>query len=72
VKIAIASTDMITNVKGVRVRVWNGVTERGTKCVVFVHALRANADADLREFEAELKEEPCPYPDRYIDMRHIL
>jgi len=72
VKIAITSTDMVTDVNGVRVRVWNGITERGVKCRVFVHMLRTNADADVAEFEAELKAQPSPIPDRYIDMRHIL
>ena len=69
-KITITATDQITRVDGVESRVWSGVTERGTKCVVFVHRLRVDADVDPDEFQREL-EEQLP-PGRVVDLRFIV
>ncbi len=74
-KIIIQSTDKLTTMDGVPVRVWNGVTERGVRCFVFVHRLAVAADQDTAAFEAELKEQKEPIEithARAIDLRHIL
>ncbi len=49
-KITIEPTDQIVVVEGIPVRVWSGVTDRGTKCAVFV-ALIGVDDAAAPEFE---------------------
>lgn len=69
-KLTIEATDQITRIDGVLCRVWNGVTERGTKCVLFVHRLRTDADVDQSEFQRELDEQ-LP-PGRVVDLRFIL
>jgi hypothetical protein len=69
-KITIEATDQITRVDNVTCRVWNGITERGTKCLLFVHLLRVPAEVDQEEFQHELNEQ-LP-PGRVIDLRFIL
>lgn len=69
-KITIESTPHITYVNGEKVRVWNGVTERGVKCIVFVQQLAVAITDDASEFEREL-EEQLP-PGAVIPLRHIL
>jgi hypothetical protein len=69
-KIVIESTDMLTNIDGVAVRVWNGVTAEGVACLVFVHRLAVHNDLDSSRFDAELREE-LP-PGRAVDLRHII
>jgi hypothetical protein len=57
VKIAIESTPDLTNVGEARVRAWNGTTERGTPCTVFVLAITVrDAVKDGAEFEKEVRE----------------
>lgn len=68
-KITIESTDSITHLDGVPVRVWNGITEQGVPCKVFVHRLAVHQDEDLAAFERELQEQ-LP-PGRVIDLRHV-
>jgi hypothetical protein len=62
-------TDRIAIVDGVKCRFWEGVTESGTRCVVFVHRIAVHCDDDLSEFDRELVEGPAP--DKVIvgDMR---
>jgi hypothetical protein len=69
-KITIEATDQITRFEGVDCRVWKGVTERGTKCILFVHRLRTDADVDPEEFRRELDEQ-LP-PGRVVDLRFII
>lgn len=69
-KITIESTDELTHMDGVPVRVWRGTTERGVPCFVFVHRLAVREDLDVADFERELHE-TLP-PGRVIDLRHIL
>jgi hypothetical protein len=69
-KISITSTENLTIVDGVRVRVWNGVTERGSKCIVFVHLIAVPNAESSEEFERELAEQ-LP-PGRVVDLRRIL
>jgi hypothetical protein len=64
VKITIESTDQLTHMDGVPVRVWKGVTERGTECFVFVHRV-AVRDGQHAEFARELNEQL--EPGRVID-----
>jgi hypothetical protein len=70
-KIAIEATDKLTMFDGVPVRMWEGVTERGTRCKVFVHRIAVHNDEDSSQFEAELAEQlpPAPQP---INLRQIL
>lgn len=55
-RITIESTDQLTNLDRVPVRVWEGVTERGVKCYVFVHRVAVHEDADAARLDAELRE----------------
>ena len=69
-KITITPTEKLTELEGVRVRVWEGVTERGAKCLVFVPRIAVPTDQPNEEFERELAEQLPPA--RFIDLRHIL
>jgi hypothetical protein len=55
-KITIESTATCTTLDGVRVRVWEGVTEKGVRCHVFVHRVAVRDDLDTKQFERELAE----------------
>ena len=68
--ITIFSTDLITNIGGVPVRVWKGKTEKGTDCFVFVHRLAVHASQDATEFELELQEQSGPT--QIVDLRQVL
>jgi len=59
-RITIESTEKITELDGVKVRVWDGVTEKGIHCKVFVHRLAVRDMQDTTQFEQELKEMPEP------------
>jgi len=69
-KITIESTDQLTHLDGVPVRVWEGTTEGGTPCKVFVHRIAVDQDEDQVAFEAELQEQ-LP-PGRVVDLRQVL
>ena len=69
-KITIEATDQLTTVRGVQVRLWEGVTERGIKCKVFVPLIAVHKDEDSAQFDAEL-EEQLP-PGRVVDLRQII
>lgn len=58
-KITIESTDQITRLEGVEVRLWKGKTERGIPCLVFVHRIAAHED-NAEEFQAEVRERLPP------------
>ncbi len=74
-KITITSTDQITELGGVPVRVWDGVTESGIACKVFVHRLAVLNGADTTEFDRELHGMSVP-PElatrTFIPLRNIL
>lgn len=53
-KIVIESTGEIVQLWGVRCRVWNGVTEGGSECKVFIPAIAAVEGVDP-ELAAELQ-----------------
>lgn len=69
-KIEIEATDKLTTIAGVPVRLWEGITENGVKCKVFVHRIAVHNDEDPGEFERELVEQ-IP-PGRHVDLRQIL
>jgi len=69
-KLQIEATQHITKIGGVECRLWEGVTEGGVACKVFVHRVAVHNDLDLSQFERELLEK-LP-PGRAIDLRHIL
>jgi len=70
VKIQIEATDKLTQIDGVPVRLWEGVTELGTKCKVFVHRIAVHKDEDSEQFDLELTEQMLP--GRYVELRNIL
>ena len=65
-KITITSTDVLTRIDGVPVRLWDGVTEDGTQCKVFVHRVAVHDSQDSSRFEKELAEQ-LP-PGRYLPL----
>ena len=69
-KMEITSTDKITHLEGVPARVWEGVTENGTKCFLFVHRIAVRNSDDCEQFERELREQ-LP-PGRVFDLREVL
>ncbi len=71
--IQIQSTHVLTEIEGRQVRVWDGLTESGTPCKVFVARLAVHRDHDASQFERELKEQLPPSElTQTIDLRHIL
>lgn len=69
-QIKMIATDKITDIDGVQVRLWEGVTEQGTKCKVFVHRIAVHNSDDASQFERELTEQLSP--GQKIDLRRIL
>lgn len=69
-RITIEPTDQVTDLDGVRVRVWRGVTESGVPCTVFVHRLAVRYDQDTEQFDRELQEQ-IP-SGRFVPLRLVL
>jgi hypothetical protein len=61
-KITIESTDALTTIDRVPVRVWEGVTEDGIPCKVFVHRIAVADEQDASAFDRELREQLPPGP----------
>ena len=59
-KISLTSTSVITDINGVAVRLWDGVTEDGVACKVFVHRIAVHESQDASRFEQELQEKLPP------------
>lgn len=57
-RIQIESTDIVTSIDGVPVRLWEGTTEGGISCQVYVHRL-AVRDGEHQEM-ADLREQVQP------------
>ncbi len=57
-QIQITSTENITHMDGVPVRVWHGVTAEGVRCFVFVQRIAVAKSEDLTEFDRALREQP--------------
>jgi hypothetical protein len=70
VKITIESTETLTSIDNVPVRLWEGTTEDGVRCKVFIHRIAVHKDEDAAAFETELKEQ-LP-PGRHIPLSAIL
>ncbi len=68
--ITITPTDALTTIDGVHVRVWEGITDRGTPCKVLVHRVAVHEGQDCEPFERELREQ-LP-PGRFIPLALIL
>jgi hypothetical protein len=69
-QITIESTGLTTHIEGVPVRLWEGVTEAGVRCKVFVHRVAVHNDEDSAQFEREL-DEKLP-PGVVVDLRSVL
>lgn len=69
-KITILSTKNVTNLDGVSCRVWEGITESGITCKVFVHRLAVALEENQTDFEKELSEQL--EPSRTVDLWHFL
>jgi len=60
-KIEISSTEILTTIDGMRLRLWEGVTNHGVKCKVFVHKIAVHKDDDASEFKMELDAGDMPF-----------
>lgn len=69
-KLQIQATEKLTEIAGVPVRLWEGKTESGIPCKVFVHRVAVHNDHDSSQFETELKEQMPPGVK--FDLRQIL
>jgi len=70
VEITIKSTEKLTDINGVPVRLWEGVAKSGIKCKVFIHRIAVHKDEDVALFKKELEEQT--QPGQYISLRDIL
>lgn len=68
-ELQLRATDQITYLDGVPCRVWNGITERGVACWVFVRSLAVHDGHDSNQFEQELHE--CLPPGRLVNIRQV-
>jgi hypothetical protein len=69
-KITIEATAHITSIDGVPVRLWEGVTENGTPCKVFIHRIAAREADDGADLARELRE--CLPPGHAIRLGKLL
>lgn len=70
-KITIESTDMLTDVRGCRCRVWRGVTEAGAKCDLAIALIRAPLEEKAEEFQRELATLSDPDESLMVSMRQV-
>jgi len=72
-KVMAESTSKIVQVNGVPARIWEGTTEAGVPCHLFVTRVAVVEGADQTQFEAELQECKPPSPEvAAIDARLVL
>lgn len=69
-RITIEATDKLTEIDGVPVRLWEGVTDGGVPCKVFVHRVAVRDHHDTGAFDRELAEQ-LP-PGKRVDLRLLL
>jgi hypothetical protein len=69
-RMKIESTDQLTFLDGVKVRVWKGKTEGDVDCIVFVRRLAVAFGKDASRFDAEIQEELPPAT--VVDLRKVL
>jgi len=60
VRIVIESTDEVMELDGVPVRAWNGVTQAGIHCRVFIHRIAVPEGVDAGEFDRRLARRAAP------------
>jgi hypothetical protein len=74
----IESTNTLTTIDGVPVRLWEGVTAGGIPCKVYVHRIAVREDQDASQFAGELAEQakpairPAGMEPQPIPLRHVL
>lgn len=74
-RLVIESTETVTELDGVEVRLWEGTTETGRPVKVFVRRIAADDPAAQAELERELRESDEPgemRASRVIPLRMIL
>ena len=69
-KILITPTDTLTKIEEAPVRLWNGVTDKGAECKVFVRLIAVVTSENMEAFDRELKEQ-LP-PGTVIPLRQVL
>jgi hypothetical protein len=69
-KIMIESTTVTTRLDNVPVRLWEGTTEDGIPCKVFIHRIAVANEQDATVFEQELERKLAP--GRYIPLSMAL
>jgi hypothetical protein len=68
--ITIEPTGHLVDLDGVQCRLWEGTTDQGVKCKVFVLRVAVHKDEDQSAFEHALKTQ-LP-PGRAISLRQVL
>jgi hypothetical protein len=71
-KVMLENTTRTVEINGVTARVWEGATESGIPVQAVIVRIAAPAAADLRQFEAELKECRDPSAVEAFPLRMIL
>jgi hypothetical protein len=72
VTITIMPTNQFVVIEGLLTRRWNGVTDEGTSCHLFIASIRVPPGEDNADFLRELRELPQPEGDPipYGEMRY--
>lgn len=72
-KATVESTDQIVTIEGYATgRVWKGITEGGVAFELLVTRVAVDKDADVSQFERELKEQHAPHVSLAFPLRLIL
>lgn len=69
-QLLIESTDKVTTMDGVPVRLWLGTMESGLEVKVFVHRIAVHKSQDCAQFDKELAEQLPPAT--AVSLRQIL
>ena len=67
----IVSTDEITEIDGMRMRIWLGVTPGGIQCTLFVHRIAVHDSQDSAEFDRELRVQ-LPPAEFFVPLQEVL
>jgi hypothetical protein len=67
--IVITPTEKLTYLDGVPVRLWEGVTEDGIACKVFVHRIAVHKDYNSAKFDECLTDQMPP--SQWVGMRNV-
>lgn len=72
-RLTMESTTKIITLNGVPARIWEGKTDSGIACHVYVTRIAVDRDEDSSEFERELQEHRAPSPEiQAIPLRMII